>query len=151
MKQVILTIAILLVVAVSANAKHIVKDTENFTISTVDINTDNVDASWIVEYSQEANNIEVFKVNTKKGEDYIVRNQFFEVRYTNTDKGFGVRHIKSNQRKVEVTLTDAVINGDAMYQQATLSSQKLTEEKALSYIAGFVPHLLNDNYKHLLN
>lgn len=149
MKQIVLTFALILTLSLATNAKTIVKDTESFTISTME--STSVDASWIIEYSQAANNIEVFKVNTKKGEEYVVRNQFFEVRYLNTEKGFGVRSIKNNQRKIDATITTAVINTNAMQNQSTLSSKKLSEEKALSYIAGFVPHLLNDNYKHLLN
>lgn len=153
MKQVLVTIVILIALSFSANAKSIVKDTESFTISTNDVSTVdlNVEKSWTIEYSDANKSIQVFKVTTKKGEEYIVRNQFFEVRYSNTEKGFGARKIKGSQSKVDYTITENVINTEEVQKQAVLSSKKLNEEKALSYIAGFVPYLLNENYKHLLN
>lgn len=153
MKKVISIFAILSVLFVnSAIAKSIVKDTENFTISKNEVsNLPEVDHSWTIEYATADKSFEVIKEETKKGEEYIVRNQFFEVRYVNTNKGFGVRKIRNNQSEVNPLITENVINRDEMLKQSMLSSTKLNEEKALGYIAGFVPFLLNENYKHLLN
>jgi len=153
MKQVLTTAALLIVLSLSLNARSIVKESEIFTIHTNDIVELDLDMekSWTIAYSQASKNIMVYKVSTKQGEEYIVRNNFFEVRYTNTNKGFGVKKVKNNQREIDAILTSYVINNDEMLKQGILSATKLTEEKALSYIASFVPHLLNENYKHLLN
>ena len=153
MKKVISIFAILSVLMInSAVAKSIVKDTENFTISKNEVsNLNSMNHSWTIEYGTDNKSFEVIKEETKKGDEYIVRNQFFEVRYVNTDKGFGVRKIKSSQSQVNPLITENVINSTEMTKQSLLSSSKLDEEKALSYIAGFVPFLLNENYKHLLN
>lgn len=153
MKKLLSIVVILFFASVTiTNAKSIVKDTESFTISTNDnLSQDlNANKSWTVEYPANKS-FEVIKVETKKGEEYIVRNEFFEVRYVNSEKGFGARKIKVNQSKVNPLITENVINDDQMLKQSMLSSNKLDEEKALSYIAGFVPYLLNENYKHILN
>ena len=154
MKQIIITIAILftmVMVSFQADARQVVISTENYTISTdATINySSNNEKSWIVAYGEKQ--IMVFKHETKKGDEYIVRNNFFEVRYVNTQSGFGVKQIKSKQAKVASEITNVVINPAQMEQQAILSPDKLDEEKALNYIASFVPFLLNDNYSHLLN
>ena len=152
MKKVISILAILSVLFINSSvAKSIVKDIDNFTISKNAVSMNSIDHSWTIEYSTVNKSFEVIKEETKKGEEYIVRNQFFEVRYVNTNKGFGVRKIKNSQSKVNPLITQNVINSNEMLKQSMLSSSKLNEEKALSYIAGFVPFLLNENYKHLLN
>ncbi|MFA9389362.1 MAG: hypothetical protein ACERKD_06125 [Prolixibacteraceae bacterium] len=154
MKKVISIFALVMIVFVNVvSAKSIVKDTESFTISKNDLSTaDNaINNTWTIEYTDAKKAIEVIKIETKKGEEYIVRNEFFEVRYVNTDNGFGVRKIKNNQSEVNPLITENVINKDQMQNQSMLSSSKLDEEKSLSYIASFVPALLNENYKHILN
>jgi len=153
MKRVLSIVAILIVLSVSVSgAKNIVKETETFTISANDHNVDqSLDKSWTIQYNTANKGFEVIKVTTKKGEEYIVRNSFFEVRYVNTENGFGVRRIRNSQSKVDSIITDNVINENELTRQSLLSSEKLNEEKALSIIAGFVPFLLNENYKHILN
>ena len=154
MKRVLSIVAILIVLSVSVStAKNIVKETETFTISANDHTSvdQSMDKSWTVQYNAVNKGFEVIKMMTKNGEEYIVRNNFFEVRYVNTEKGFGVRRIRNSQSKVDSIITDNVINNDELTKQSLLSSEKLNEEKALSYIAGFVPYLLNENYKHILN
>ena len=92
----------------------------------------------------------IFSIN-KKGEEYLVRNEFFEGRYVNTEKGFGVRLVRNADSKVDYTINSLVLNEAMMAQQSLIWSEMLTEQKALEYIADFVPTLLNENYKHLLN
>jgi hypothetical protein len=137
--------------ALNVNARQVVTTTDSYVISTdnqVDLSA-NFEKSWVVEYGEKQ--ISVFKYETKRGEEYIVRNDFFEVRYVNTEKGFGVKEIHGKQAKVAAEINNAVINPLQMQQQALLSQVKLDEEKALNYIASFVPFLLNNNYSHLLN
>lgn len=150
-----MTSAILFALSISVcnvNASEIIKETESFTISTnnaieADLNTNQ---SWTIEYSEVSKMIKIEKHSIKNGAEYIVRNNFFEVRYINTDKGFGVKKIKSKQRTIDPVINEAVINNKEMKNQALLNSNKLSEEKALTYIASFVPHLLNENYVHIL-
>jgi hypothetical protein len=154
MKQTIFATTILLITIVSAfnaNARQVVTANENYTISTdasIDLSV-NSSKSWVIEYGEKQ--IQVYKHETKKGEEYIVRNEYFEVMYVNDSKGFGVREIKNKHAKVAYQINSAVICTKQMEQQEILSPKKLDEEKALNYIASFVPFLLNENYKHILN
>ncbi|MCF8363346.1 MAG: hypothetical protein K9G70_12070 [Prolixibacteraceae bacterium] len=153
MKRVLIISIVAFLFAFNAQAKNIVKETNTFTI----IANDDIEPageainSWIINYGKNNKQIEVFKNSTRKGEEYIVRNASFEVRYTNTDKGFGVKWISNKQSEVPYEITKAVINENEMKNQSLLSAKQLSEEKALDYIASFVPFLLNENYKHLLN
>ena len=156
MKSLVITTAIFIFLSISglnAKANGIVKETENFTIST----NDNFDQShvaqksWTIAYGDQDKKIEVYKNQLKNGEEYIVRNKFFEVRYVNNQNGFGVKKIRNSQMQVDAMINSAVVNTDALHDQSLLSPVQLEEEKALNYIASFVPFLLNENYKHLLN
>ncbi len=156
MKKVLSTVAVFMILMTSVfttMAKGILVETDTYTIFTNEaVATDvNFEKSWTIEYTSTEKAITVLKRATKNGDEYLVRNNFFEVRYTNTDKGFSVKRVKGSDSKVDATINDAVLNAEMFGQQALLSSEKLSEEKALGYIAAFVPQLLNDNYKHILN
>jgi hypothetical protein len=153
MKRVLIISIVAFLFAINTQAKNIVKETNTFTIIT---NEDVQPAgeavnSWVINYGENNKQIKVFKNTTRKGEEYIVRNASFEVRYINNDKGFGVKWISNNQSEVPYEITKAVINQAEMKNQSLLSPKQLSEEKALDYIASFVPFLLNENYKHILN
>ncbi|VAW17335.1 hypothetical protein MNBD_BACTEROID01-255, partial [hydrothermal vent metagenome] len=66
-------------------------------------------------------------------------------------KGFGVAIMRNNWRDVPEELSNAVINAEAMKGQSILTPNKIGDEKALELIACYLPGLLNDSYKHLLN
>lgn len=156
MKRIIITniIAIvMLMVTVQLNAREIVKQTESFIISTSESVefSKNFERSWTIAYGDDNKQINVYKNTTRNGDEYIVRNKFFEVRYVNAENGFGVKKMKNSQMLVDPLINSAVVSEIQMKQQALLSPNKLDEEKALNYIASFVPFLLNENYTHILN
>ncbi|MBN1769090.1 MAG: hypothetical protein JXR50_03435 [Prolixibacteraceae bacterium] len=154
MKRVLIISILFFFFALNASAKSIIKETNTFTITTnEDIQQPAGEAinSWVIEYGGNDSRIEVFKNTTRKGEEYLVRNASFEVRYINTDKGFGVKWVNNKQSDVPFEITRVVINEHEMKNQSLLSAKPLSEKKALDYIASFVPYLLNENYKHLLN
>jgi hypothetical protein len=157
MKRVLnlVAVAVLIFVGVSvSNASNTIKQTDLFTIVANDdvaINNMPFQKSWTIAYGDAGKNVVVLKRTTKKGEEYLVRNEFFEVRYLNTEKGFGVRLVRNADSKVDFTINSLVLNEAMLAQQTIIWSEMLTEQKALEYIADFVPTLLNENYKHLLN
>lgn len=153
MKRVFIISIVAFLFAINAQAKNIVKETNTFTIITNEVVQPAGEAinSWVIKYGEENKQFEVFKNTTRKGEEYIVRNANFEVRYINNDKGFGVKWINNKQSEIPYEITKAVINQTEMKNQSLLSPKQLSEEKALDYIASFVPFLLNENYKHILN
>lgn len=157
MKRVLNLVAVVVLIFVGvtvSNASNTIKQTDLFTIVANDdvaINNMTFQKSWTIAYGDAGKNVVVLKRTTKKGEEYLVRNEFFEVRYVNTEKGFGVRLVRNADSKVDYTINSLVLNEAMMAQQSLIWSEKLSEQKALEYIADFVPTLLNENYKHLLN
>lgn len=157
MKRVLNLVAVVVLIFVGvtvSNASNTIKQTDSFTIvANDDVALNNVpfQKSWTIAYGDAGKNVVVLKRTTKKGEEYLVRNEFFEVRYVNTEKGFGVRLVRNADSKVDYTINSLVLNEAMMAQQSLIWSEMLTEQKALEYIADFVPTLLNENYKHLLN
>jgi len=156
MKRIIITniIAIvMLMVTVQLNAREIVKQTDSFIITTSESieYSKNFERSWTIAYGEADKQIKVYKNTTKHGDEYLVRNDFFEVRYINTNDGFGVRKMRNSQMMVDQLINSAVVSDVQMKQQSVLSPVKLEEEKVLNYIASFVPFLLNENYSHILN
>jgi hypothetical protein len=157
MKRVLNLVAVVVLIFVGvtvSNASNTIKQTDSFTIvANDDVALNNVpfQKSWTIAYGDAGKNVVVLKRTTKKGEEYLVRNEFFEVRYLNTEKGFGVRLVRNADSKVDYTINSLVLNEAMMAQQSLIWSEMLTEQKALEYIADFVPTLLNENYKHLLN
>lgn len=150
-KRILIIIAIAFLSVGLANAGESNIKTVDFTINANENLELNIDKSWTIEYGNTQHSIFIVKELTRAGEEYTVRNKFFEVRYINTPNGFGVRTVKKNQRTVHPQINEKVINEDEMKNQTLLTSSQLSEDKALQYIASFVPFLLNENYKHLLN
>lgn len=142
-----------LMFSISVKANNVVKTTDSYRIvcneSPVMLNDSS--QKWLIEYGDKTKSIEIVKQYTKRGEEYIVHHKFFEVRYVNTSRGFGVRKVKHNQQCVDPLIVKAVISQTQMAQQQVLWNKKLSEEKVLDYIASFVPLLLNEHCTHLLN
>lgn len=156
MKLLLKLIAVVFIFSVmveGAQAKTTIKATDAYTISYVDEAeaASNSLQTWMIAYGDENKNIEVHKNIIRNGEEYIVRHEFFEVRYVNTSSGFGVKRLRGNQQQVSTVIVNAVLCNTQLKQQQMLWNETLSEEKALDYIASFVPHLLNENYKYLLN
>jgi hypothetical protein len=138
---------------INVMANNVVKTADNYRIvcSDTPVMHNEMPQSWLIEYAANTKFIEITKHSTKRGEEYIVRHEFFEIRYLNTSRGFGVRKVKRSQQHVDPVIVNAVINQAQMEQQYLLWNEKLSEVKVLDYIASFVPFLLNEQYTHLLN
>ena len=107
--------------------------------------------SWEITYGETGRPVQVLLKETKKGNEYIVRSNYFEVKYVNTKDGFGVRSLKVSEAKVPATLQEQVINQAEMNSQRVITASSVDQEKALEMIAGFLPELVNDSYKNILN
>ena len=88
---------------------------------------------------------------TKKGEEYIIRTNYFEVKYVNSEKGFGARAMKVTDMIVPENLNAQVVNAQELGRQEVISLSKVDRQKALDLIAGFLPELVNSQYKNILN
>jgi hypothetical protein len=125
-------------------------DLNDFKITAVDnLGTSHTNV-WNLAYSNSDNHIKIIKSEKKGTTEYIVRGQFLEVRYISSKKGFGARLIKESEAQVPNAIRDNVINMDAVKHQRIISSTPVDDQTALSLIAAYLPELVNNNYKHIL-
>ncbi|PTN10498.1 hypothetical protein [Mangrovibacterium marinum] len=126
---------------------------DNYKISTVDLSSSGVNAvqCWDIVYGDSSRPVKVFLKQTKKGDEYIVRTNYFEVKYVNGSKGFGVRELSGSEQRVPADLNYKVINLNSFNSQKIISGSPIERERALEMIASFLPDLVNEQYKTILN
>ncbi|WP_339740260.1 hypothetical protein [uncultured Sunxiuqinia sp.] len=107
--------------------------------------------SWEITYGESKRPVQVLLKETKKGEEYIIRTNYFEVKYVNSEKGFGARPMNVADMIVPENLNAQVINDQELGRQEVISLSKVDRQKALDLIAGFLPELVNSQYKNILN
>jgi hypothetical protein len=110
-----------------------------------------IDKVWSLTYNGSEKPVTVLKRTTSDGFAYVVNNPFFEVSYTTTAKGFGVKTVKRSWSSVPREICSAVLNAEEMKKQEIITPNQVDDEKALGLIANYLPQLLNENYTHLLN
>ncbi|MEL7588541.1 MAG: hypothetical protein AAGU19_17660 [Prolixibacteraceae bacterium] len=107
--------------------------------------------SWEITYGDSGRPVQVLLKETKDGEEYLIRTGYFEVKYVNGEKGFGVRSLKAAEQKVPESLNLKVLNSVMMNNQKMISSTKLEKAQVLEMIASYLPELINENYQSILN
>jgi len=107
--------------------------------------------SWEITYGESGRPVQVLLKETKNGEEYVIRTGYFEVKYVNSEKGFGVRELKAGEQVVPAGLNSKVLNESMMNNQKVISSTKVAGDQVLDMIASFLPELINENYQSILN
>lgn len=108
--------------------------------------------AWALNYTgKEDHGFVIEMYNTKKGIEYVVYSDYFEVSYVCCKKGFGVRKVNSEFSKVAQSLTQKVLDEGQMMRQQILTPDKVSESEALGLIASYLPELVKSEYKYLLN
>lgn len=107
--------------------------------------------SWEIAYGESKTPVHVYLKETKKGQEYIVRTKYFEVKYVNGSNGFGAKMISSNESTVSESLNAAVLNAKNMESQKCISQSAIAEEHVLETIASYLPDLINEQYNSILN
>ncbi len=148
-----LIICALFVLNMQAGATGLSKDLSTYEIATVeDLHLGkNVEKIWTLTYNPSETPVTVTKRTTHNATYYIVRAEFFEVAYKAGNEGFGVQLLKKNWSTVHPAISKAVFNQEQLKQQTILTSNKIEDSYALGLIASYLPDLVNDTYKHLLN
>ncbi len=149
----VFVVALLFIVNIDTSATGLNEEFVHYKISRIE-NFDasgNIEKAWALEYRPGAGPVIIVKRRAKSATYYVVKSEFFEVCYAAGHKGFGVAIMRNNWRDVPEELSNAVINAEAMKGQGILTPNKIGDEKALALIACYLPRLLNDSYKHLLN
>ncbi len=142
-----------LIVSVSANAVEFRKDYNNYEITAVD-NTNlakDVEKVWNLTYEGSENPITVTKRKIADGTAYVVNSKHFEVCYMSSSKGFGARTVKKAWSSVPLQINTVILNPNELNRQKTIVPSEVDDEMALGLIASYLPGLLNEQYKHLLN
>ena len=107
--------------------------------------------SWVIAYGESKTPVHVFLKETKKGQEYVVRTSYFEVKYVNGTQGFGVKMVDVSESTVSESLNTAVLNTTRVNNQKCISSEAIGNEKVLEMIASYLPDLINKQYSNILN
>jgi len=107
--------------------------------------------SWEIAYGESKTPVHVFMKETKKGQEYLVRTKYFEVKYVNGSAGFGVRTVSETERTVSEALNDAVLNQTQLVGQKCISADAIGNDQILEMIASYLPDLINEQYNSILN
>lgn len=107
--------------------------------------------SWEISYGESKTPVHVFLKETKKGQEYLVRTKYFEVKYVNGSQGFGVRMVYGAESTVNESLNASVLNQTQVNSQKCISNEAIASEKILEMIASYLPDLINEQYNSILN
>jgi hypothetical protein len=143
----------LLVASFQASASGLRSGFNDYKIEAVDdfVPGNNVEKVWNLTYNNSDKPVVVEKRKSSDGVYYVVTNEFFEVCYSCTSKGFGARTVKNAWSCVPREINDVVLNQEELKNQKVILPSKVDDEKALGLIASYLPNLLNEGYTHLLN
>jgi hypothetical protein len=147
----VLLLSLFFVTGVNAN-NHLAPGND-YTIKEVNKPAPSTDIAkvWELTYNAGEKPITVEKRVIKEHPVYVVHSEYFGVCYASTSKGFGTRSMKRAWCGVPLELTHAVINTEEIKKQQVILPKSVDDETALDLIASYLPNLINDNYKHLLN
>jgi hypothetical protein len=107
--------------------------------------------SWEIAYGESKTPVHVLMKDTKKGQEYLVRTKYFEVKYVNGAQGFGVKMVNSSESTVSEVLNTAVLNQTQLNSQKCISSEAIGSDRVLEMIASYLPDLINEQYSSILN
>jgi hypothetical protein len=107
--------------------------------------------SWDIVYGESQNPVHVYLKETKKGQEYVVRTKYFEVKYVNGKNGFGARLVNPSEATVSESLNSAVVSQAGLEGQKCISSNAVADEHVLEMIASYLPDLINEQYNSILN
>jgi len=113
--------------------------------------TSDFQKSWDIAYGESKTPVHVFLKETKKGQEYLIRTKYFEVKYVNGSAGFGVRTVSETDRTVSEALNAAVLNQTQLNGQKCISAEAIGNGKVLEMIASYLPDLINEQYNSILN
>jgi len=110
-----------------------------------------VKAIWTINYNNKEVPITVVKRKTVEGAEYVVQTNYFAVSYAVTVEGFGAKEVRQAWSEVPRKINEAVICKKELANQAVITPNKVDDERALELIASYLPDLINEGYKHILN
>lgn len=134
-----------------ASDNEVFNDNYKISIDAIAVSGANVAQSWNIVYGESNRPVTVTLKRSKAGDEYLVRSSYFEVRYVNGPKGFGVREVRGADQRVPAELNFKVLNSSSLNNQYLISGAKVEDQKVVDMIASFLPDLINDEFKNILN
>lgn len=107
--------------------------------------------SWEITYGESTRPVQVLLSETKTGNEYIVRTGYFEVKYVNSDRGFGVKSLRASEQRIPADLNMKVLDSIGLNKQRIITGSKVADDQVLEMIASFLPELINQEYQSILN
>lgn len=107
--------------------------------------------SWEIAYGESQNPVHVYLKETKKGQEYLVRTKYFEVKYVNGKNGFGAKLVNPSEETVNESLNSSVLNQNKLNTQKCISNNSIVNDQVLDMIASYLPDLINEQYRNILN
>ncbi|MGQ8337284.1 hypothetical protein ACUNWD_12105 [Sunxiuqinia sp. A32] len=137
----------------SVNAGNNLVFNDDYKISPKEVQTkgEAIQKTWEITYGESKRPVLVTLNETRNGMEYIVRNSYFEVKYVNGKNGFGIKQMKPSEIQVPENLCSQVLKIEGLASQKIISNTAIEESKVLDMIASFLPDLINDQYKNILN
>ncbi|HEY3371903.1 MAG TPA: hypothetical protein VGK10_13695 [Prolixibacteraceae bacterium] len=102
---------------------------------------------WEIAYGESKTPVHVFLKETKRGQEYVVRSSYFEVKYVNGTQGFGVKRVNGSESIVCENLNTAVLSESGFNNQKQISNEAIASDKVLDLIASYLPDLIMNNTK----
>ncbi|HBL77436.1 MAG: hypothetical protein A2W90_21290 [Bacteroidetes bacterium GWF2_42_66] len=153
MKNNLFVMALVCLVTFSFGAKATNLKTDEFQITPIDKpSVELATKEWTLKYK--SNNdfeLTIDLMPTKKGYEYVVYSKYFEVSYACCKDGFGAKDVKPAWSKVDSKYKDLVLDPAKLATQKIITSNEVSESEALGLIASYLPDLLKNEYKYLLN
>lgn len=144
-----LIFAFFTVICLSANPVNAIAAlNDSFTITATENSVNS--STWNLKYSESENGFKITMLEKNGEKEYTVRSKFFEVAYILDKNGFGARMIKGGKAQVPGQILEQVLNQNELKNQKIISDAQIDNETALNLIASYLPDLVNDNYKHLI-
>lgn len=151
-KSVLMVLVCLLTFSLSVGATSL--STDEFQITPIEKMPSELNASkaWTLKYENSKDaDITIALMQTKKGVEYVVYADFFEVSYACCKDGFGAKNVKPSWSKVNEKYRNLFLDPSKIAMQAKITPKQVTESEALGLIASYLPDLFKNEYKHLLN
>lgn len=148
-----LILVVVTVVATNLYASSLEAFNDTYKISSEEIAVPGKDVAkcWNIVYGESNVPVKVYLNRTKSGDEYTVRTSYFEVKYVNGARGFGVCELKGIEQQVPADLNYKVLNSVSLNNQKIISGSKVADHQVLDLIAGFLPELINEQFKSILN
>ncbi len=107
--------------------------------------------AWILTYEKGGQKVIIAIDKKKKGENFIVKTDRFEMEYTNSEDGVGVKQISPSYATIDNDRNYGKVDDTQFGYQKKLTIGIKEDNEVLGIIACYFPRLLKKEYQYVLN